>query len=230
MGRYTIDEFLAQSRQVDRGQGLFELESERMLELNLNGAVWIKMGVMVGYVGSVRFTREGILDQGVGNLFKKTISGEGCRLTKAEGVGRVYLADHAKKVTLLQLRDEAIHVNGNDVLAFETSLSNKIQLMKRVSSMLAGGLFNVRLAGSGMLAITSHYDPLTLRVTPQAPVYTDPNATVAWSGNLQPELKADVSFKTFLGRGSGDSLQMKFSGDGFVVIQPFEERYAQSED
>ncbi|TWT35770.1 hypothetical protein KOR34_06640 [Posidoniimonas corsicana] len=223
MSRYTLAEFLSQTREADRGQGLFEFETERMLEVNLHGQVWIKMGAMVSYIGQVTFTREGILDQGLGNLFKKSISGEGCRLTKAEGVGKVYLADSAKKVTVLSLQDEAIYVNGNDVLAFEPSLSNKIHMMKRLTGVLAGGLFNVRLEGSGMLAITSHYDPLTLRVEPGRPVYTDPNATVAWSGNLQPDLKTDVSFKTFLGRGSGESFQMKFEGDGFVVVQPYEE-------
>lgn len=228
MRRYTLDEFVAQTRQVDQNQGLFEFESERMLEVNLNGEVWMKMGAMVSYLGNVKFTREGFLDQGIGNLLKKGISAEGCRLTKAEGTGRVYLADSAKKITVLSLQGEAICVNGNDVLAFETTLSNKIQMMKKLTGILSGGLFNVRLEGTGMVALTSHYDPLTLRVSPGQPVYTDPNATVAWSANLQPDFKADVSFKTFLGRGSGESFQMKFQGEGFVVVQPYEEVYMQS--
>ncbi len=100
--------------------------------------------------------------------------------------------------------------------------------MKKVAGMLAGGLSNVRLEGKGMIAITTHHDPLTLKVSSSKPVITDPNATVAWSGNLEPELKTDVSFKTFLGRGSGESIQMRFQGDGFVVIQPYEEVYLQS--
>jgi uncharacterized protein (AIM24 family) len=66
-----------------------------------------------------------------------------------------------------------------------------------------------------------------LRVTPQQPVITDPNATIAWSGNLSPEFKTDISLKTFFGRGSGESLQMLFQGDGFVVVQPYEEVYLQ---
>ena len=60
-------------------------------------------------------------------------------------------------------------------------------------------------------------------VTPEQPVITDPNATVAWSGNLTPEFRTDISLKTFFGRGSGESIQMLFQGSGFVVIQPFEE-------
>ncbi|TWT99117.1 hypothetical protein Pla108_00500 [Botrimarina colliarenosi] len=109
MSRYTLDEFLEATRQTDRKEGFFELENPRMLELNLGSEgmpseAWIKTGSMVGYVGQVRFTREGLLQQGVGNLLKKAVSGEGARLTKAEGIGRVYLADTAKKVTVLQLQ------------------------------------------------------------------------------------------------------------------------------
>ncbi|MGQ5341503.1 AIM24 family protein, partial [Xanthomonas arboricola] len=55
------------------------------------------------------------------------------------------------------------------------------------------------------------------------PVFTDPNATVAWSGTLSPELVTDVSIGTLFGRGSGESLQMRFAGEGWVVVQPYEE-------
>lgn len=73
--------------------------------------------------------------------------------------------------------------------------------------------------------MTAHYEPLTLRVSPGNPVITDPNATVAWSGNLQPKFQTDISLKTFFGRASGESIQMKFEGEGFVVIQPYDEVY-----
>jgi uncharacterized protein (AIM24 family) len=96
-------------------------------------------------------------------------------------------------------------------------------MMRKLTAMVSGGLFNVRFEGAGMLAITTHYDPLTLRVQPGQPVFTDPNATIAWSGNLQPQFRTDISIRTFLGRGSGESIQMMFDGDGFVVVQPYEE-------
>jgi uncharacterized protein (AIM24 family) len=227
MQKYSIEEFVNSTQQKDRGQGKFELETERILELNLNGSVWTKMGSMISYRGTVKFTREKILEQGIGNLLKKSISGEGTRLTKAEGQGQVYLADSGKKITILSLNNESIIVNGNDLLAFEPSINYQISMMRKMSSMIAGGLFNVRLEGSGMVAFTTHYDPITLMVSPGLPVTTDPNATVAWSGNLEPKFKTDVSFKTFLGRGSGESIQTEFEGQGFVVIQPFEEVYMQ---
>lgn len=225
--RFTLTEFVARTQQRDRRQGVFELENARLLEVNLNGRVWTKMGSMVGYRGNIKFTREGMLDHGIGNLLKKAVSGEGLALTKAEGNGTLYLADSGKRVTILRLDGESLFVNGNDVLVFEETVRHQITMMRRVSAMLAGGLFNVRFEGRGLLAITTHGEPVTLVVTPDNPVVTDPNATVAWSGSLQPEFKTDVSFKTFLGRGSGESLQMLFRGQGFVVIQPCEEVYFQ---
>lgn len=223
--RYSIAEFVEQTRQKDRNQGLFEMESQRLMELNLNGLCWTKMGSMVAYRGNVKFTREGIFEQGLGTFLKKAISAEGTSLTKAEGQGVVYLADAGKKITILHLQGESIFINGNDLLAFEPSVKYEIKMMKKMSAMLSGGLFNIRLEGTGMVAFTSHYDPLTLVVTPDNPVITDPNATVAWSGSLEPQLKTDVSIKTFFGRGSGESIQTMFSGSGFVVIQPYEEVY-----
>src|SRR5687768_7238593 len=122
MSRYSLDDFVTRTAQQNRGQGLFELENERLLEINLSGLAWTKTGSMVAYLGHVKFTREGMLEHGIGKFLKKAVSGEGTRLTKAEGQGTVYLADAGKKVTILNLRNDAIFVNGNDVLAFEPSL------------------------------------------------------------------------------------------------------------
>ncbi|RLQ95168.1 AIM24 family protein [Falsibacillus albus] len=223
--RYSIDEFIQKTQQQDKGQGLFELETPRFLEVNLNGEVWAKSGSMVSYRGNVKFVREGIFEHGIGKMFKKALTGEGTSLMKAAGNGKLYLADQGKKVSIIQLNGESLVVNGNDLLVFESNIRWDIKLMKRIAGMLSGGLFNVKLEGTGLVAITSHYEPLTLIVEPGNPVYTDPNATVAWSGNLQPDFVTDISFKTFLGRGSGESIQMKFEGNGFVVVQPFEEVY-----
>lgn len=225
MGRYSIKQFVENTGQKDLGQGNFELERDRLLEVNLDGKVWMKKGTMVAYNGDIRFTREGVLEHGLGKLVKKAVTGEGLSLTKAEGKGKLYLAEMGKKVTILELDGQSIYVNGNDLLAFEETVKWDIKMMKRIAGFMSGGLFNVLLEGKGMVAITTHYDPLTLQVTKDRPVFTDPNATVAWSGNLQPDLRTDISLKTLVGRSSGESLQMAFTGEGFVVIQPYEEVY-----
>ena len=228
MGRYSIDEFIKTTGQRDPGECIFELERDRMLEINLGGRVWTKKGSMVAYLGDVKFTREGVLEHGLGKMIKKTITREGMSLTKVEGTGKVYLADEGKKISIINLEGESICINSNDLLAFEDSVQWDIKMLRKVAGIMAGGLFNVELEGAGMVAITTYYDPLTLKVTPDRPVFTDPNATVAWSGSLSPNIKTDRSLKTLVGRGSGESLQMAFRGGGFVVIQPYGEVYFQS--
>jgi uncharacterized protein (AIM24 family) len=224
MSRYSLEEFVQKTSQKDQQQGLFELESSAMLEVNLRGQVWTKTGAMVAYQGGITFQREGMLEGGMGKAFKRALTGEGASLTKAQGVGRVYLADAHKKVSILRLESQSLFVNGNDLLAFEDGIQWDIKMMRRMSSMMAGGLFNVKLEGTGLVAITSHGDPLTLRVGHNRSVVTDPNATVAWSGNLEPEMKTDITVGTFFGRGSGEAFQLKFEGqEGFVVVQPYEE-------
>lgn len=227
---HSLQLFLAKKQQKAYENDYFELETPQLLEINLkNQFVWTKAGSMVAYVGNVKFQREGFLSRGLGNLIKKTLTGEGTRLMKAEGTGRVYVADGGKKVQILHLNNESICVNGNDILAHDESISNEITMLKNVAGMLAGGLFQVKLTGKGHVAITTHGDPLVLQVTPDEPVFTDPNATVAWSGNLRPEVKTHVSFKSIIGRGSGEEIQLKFSGHGWVLIQPYEEVYFQTE-
>jgi uncharacterized protein (AIM24 family) len=224
----SLKDLVAASEQKDASIEVFELESSHLLEVKLNGRVWAKAGSMVAYRGAVNFVRQGIMEQGLGNLLKKAISGEGMQLMKMEGNGRVYVADAGKKITLLRLSGESIFVNGNDVLAFEEGVASEITMMKRMAGMLSGGLFNMKLSGNGVVAITSHYEPLTLRVgAGSGAVFTDPNATVAWSGGLSPEIVTNISLGSLLGRGSGESIQLKFQGEGWVVVQPYEEIYMQ---
>lgn len=227
--RYSLSEFINRTAQRDRGQGVFELESERILEVNINGRVWSKLGAMVAYHGDIKFTREGMMEHGLGKMLKRAFSGESMALSKMEGRGTVYLADQGKKVIVLELKGEAIHVNANDVLAFQETVKWDIVFMRKVAAMMSGGLFNIRFEGTGMVAVTSHHDPLTLRVTPDRPVCTDPNATILWSASLTPEFKTDISLRTLLGRGGGEAFQMLFRGDGFVVVQPYEEVYLDDE-
>jgi uncharacterized protein (AIM24 family) len=220
---HSVQEFFNTSAERDQPGDVFELESNRMLEVHVTGRIWSKLGAMVAYRGELTFKREGMLEGGVGNALKKLVSGEMAPLSKIEGRGIAYLADQGKHITVLRLQGESINVNGNDLLAFEDTVQYSITMHRRIPGMLSGGLFSVRLTGAGLVAIMSHGKPLTLRVSPADPIMTDPNATVAWSGNLSPELKTDVSLRTLLGRGGGETFQMLFRGDGFVVIQPFEE-------
>lgn len=226
MNKYSIKAFIEETVQDELKRHFFQLESPYMLELNIdNQTVMVKKGAMVAYDGNIKFVREGMLSKGVGNMLKKAMSGEGTTMMKASGKGKLYTADLGKRIRVLYLEDEAINVNGNDILAHEENVKSDIKMMKSVAGIMGGGLFQVRLSGTGHVAVTTHGQPLTLLVKPGQPIFTDPNATVAWSGNLTPSIKTDVSLKTFIGRGSGESFQMMFEGEGWVIVQPYEETY-----
>jgi uncharacterized protein (AIM24 family) len=222
-GTYSLRDFIAQTAERDNPGEVFELESSKMLEVKVNGRIWSKLGAMVAYKGNLSFTREGMLEGGLMKALKRAVSQEMSPLAKIEGRGVAYLADQGKEVQILRLQGDALNVNGNDLLAFEDTVQYDITMQRRIAGMAAGGLFSVRVHGHGMVAILSHGKPLTLRVTHNEPIFTDPNATIAWSGNLQPQLRMDPSLRSMFGRGGGETYQMVFQGDGFVVVQPYEE-------
>ncbi len=218
--RYSLEEFVNSTSQKDKNEGFFEQETQRIMEINLSdNLAWIKKGAMIAYTGDIKFTMEDLFEHGIKTVMKRFVTGESGNLVKAKGTGKLYIADEGKKISILNLKNDSLIVNGGNILAFEPSLKWDIKLMK-ISSMMAGGLTNVEISGDGMLAVTTMYEPLTLRVVQGCPVMTDPSATVAWSAGLKTSFKTDISVKTLIGRGSGDSIQMKFEGDGFVIVQP----------
>ena len=183
----TLNEFLAETADQQVNDAPWELENERILEVKLSQQkVWIKAGAMIAYRGGIKFSREGAFEHGAARFFKEMFTAEGAKLTKATGSGRLFLAEGGKRITLLKLEGDGVTVNGNDLLAFQDSIIWDIRMVRKLGGMVAGGLFNLQLKGHGLVALTTHGRPLTLRVTRNQPVFTDPNATVAWSSNIEP--------------------------------------------
>lgn len=204
----------------DEGGDTFQLENSKLLDVAVDGTVMAKAGSMVAYDGDISFERKSA--GGLTGMLKKKVTSEGSVMMEASGQGHLYLADQGKEVQILDLDEgEEISVNGNDILAFEQSVGWDIKMLSSIAGTSTGGLFNVFLEGPGHVAITTHGKPLVL----PTPVNTDPNATVAWSSNVTPSSKRDLNLKSLIGKSSGESYQLQFSEpDGFVVVQPYEER------
>jgi uncharacterized protein (AIM24 family) len=162
---------------------------------------------------------------GLGRLLKKAATGESLRLMEASGTGELFLASQAMLVHVLRLTNDTLTVNGANILAFEQGIDWDITRVKGgTAGMLAGGLFNVALRGTGMVALISDGEPLRLDVS-EAPTFADPSAAIAWSGGVTTNLRADVQAKSLIGLGSGESFQLGFSGTGWVLVQPSEGRF-----
>jgi uncharacterized protein (AIM24 family) len=171
---------------------------------------------MVASQGDVRFEHK---SGGLGRFYKKAVTGEGVKLMAANGTGDLFLALDKRKIMILDLHNERMTVNGDNILAFEPGIGWDIKRVEG-AGRLAGALFNVVLEGTGKVAVTSDGEPVLLDTS--TPTFADPESAIAWSGGVRTGVKSDVSFKTFTGRGSGESFQVSFEGDGWVLIQPSE--------
>jgi uncharacterized protein (AIM24 family) len=207
--------------EVETGEA-FTLQNAKLLKVELSAtSVMARNGAMVAYQGDVRFEHKG---GGLGRLLKKAATGEQLRLMQATGSGELFLASQAMLVHVLRLDNDSLTVNGANILAFEAGIDWDVTRVKGgTAGVLAGGLFNVGLKGTGLVALLSDGEPLRLDVA-SAPTFADPQAAIAWSGGVTTNLKADVQAKSLIGMGSGESFQLGFSGQGWVLVQPSEGR------
>jgi len=142
---------------------------------------------------------------------------------KMSGAGEVFLAETAQDIHLLYLENDAITVNGANLLAFDAGIDWDIKKVEGASGFVSGGLYNTALTGTGWVAIVSDGPPVLLN-TGEAPTFADPSAAITWASSVQTSIKTDIKLKNFIGKSSGESIQMAFSGQGWVLVQPSEGR------
>lgn len=213
----TLGEF-----QETQSEQPFALQNSKLLKVSLNQiTIQAKAGAMVAYQGDVSFEHAG--SGGMSRMIKKAVSGEGTTLMKISGTGEVFLADTAQDIHLIYLENDAITVNGTNLLAFDAGIDWDIKRVEGVSGMMGGGLFNLALQGTGWVAVISDGPPVLLN-TGDAPTFADPQAAITWASSVQTGVKTDIKLKNFIGRGSGESVQMSFAGQGWVLVQPSEGR------
>jgi uncharacterized protein (AIM24 family) len=214
---------LAQYNETE-SQDAFALQNSKLLKVSLQQVtIQAKLGSMVAYQGEVKFEHAG--SGGMGRLVKKAVTGEGTKLMKMEGAGEVFLADTAQDIHLIYLENDQVTCNGANVLAFDAGIDWDIQRAGGGASTLAGGLYNMALSGTGWVAIISDGPPVLLNVA-TAPTFADPQAAITWSSGVSTSIKTDVNIKNLIGKGSGESIQVAFAGQGWVLVQPSEGRVA----
>ena len=217
----ALEQSLAQLKETESSEA-FSLQNSKMLKVELSEAtIQAKLGSMVAHQGDVSFEHAG--SGGVARFVKKAVTGEGANLMKVSGSGEVFLADLGQDIQLLKLENESITANGANVLAFESGIDWDIKRVEGAAGVLGGGLYNMSLEGSGSVALVSDGPPVMIEVDGEA-TYADPQAAITWSRGLSTSIKADVNMKTLIGRGSGETIQMSFSGTGWVLVQPSEGR------
>jgi uncharacterized protein (AIM24 family) len=218
------DLFSKDNLEKESTQPGLRLQNSKLLKAELNGEFLARVGSMVAYQGQVQF--EALGSGGIGKYFKQKLTGEGVPLMRVRGQGDVFLAERAADIHLIDLEPgDALSINGANVLAFDASLEYDIRMTSGGAGMMSNaGLFNCVFSGQGRIAVTTKGTPVVLSV--DQPTYVDPQAAICWSANLQTGFHRaeQLGLGTLIGRTTGERFTMSFAGQGFVVVQPSEER------
>ena len=200
----------------------YALQNPRLLKVSLRDrTIQAKLGSMVAYQGEVKFEHAG--SGGMARLVKKIATGEDAKFMKCSGSGELFLAEMAHEVHILQLENDELTCNGENLLAFDDGIDWDIKKVEGGGGLLAGGLFNVSLKGTGYIALITDGPPMLLEVG-DTPTFADPAAAIIWSSGVRASLKSTISAKTLIGKASGETFQVAFEGTGWALIQPSEGR------
>ncbi|MGW1161587.1 AIM24 family protein [Streptomyces sp. NPDC002519] len=200
------------------GPGM-SVQNAKSIRYVVGGEMLARQGAMVAYRGNLQFERKG---QGVGGMLKRAVTGEGLPLMVVRGQGEAWFAHEAQNCFIVDVEQgEEFTVNGRNVLCFDATLSYRIQTVKG-SGIAGGGLFNSVFTGHGRLGLVCEGNPLVIPVSSQQPVYVDTDAVVGWTARLHTSLHRSQSIGSMLRGGSGEAVQVKLDGEGYVVVRPSE--------
>jgi len=210
----AVDETqLAEEKRLDLGKKIegasktFTLHENGFLEINFGRSVHVKRGTVSSYSGNLKFVAE----SGLLGTTAQT-------LVKAVGQGKIFVYEKGRKTFLLDLNEEFIYVEGSNLLALEDTLTYRVEPI--YDSTYQRKIDTVKIFGKGSLAISTHIEPLTLRVTREYPLSISSNALVAWTGNVIPTVMDDKSLENVMIENAGEAgFKIRFEGDGVVVSE-----------
>ncbi len=156
----------------------------------------------------------------MGRFLKKALTGEGLPLMRCTGRGDLFLARDARELFVVDLEGDSLTVNGDNLLAFDPTLTWDVKRVEGASA-LSGGLFNTVLSGRGSAVLATFGRPVVLDAA-EAPTFADLQSAVAWSTTLTTSVRRTATAAALIGRGSGEAFQLAFAGQGFVVVQASE--------
>lgn len=170
----------------------------------------------------------------LGSLIRR-VTGENLPLMKVmlNGDSVTYYANYSQHVVIYKLAPgEVISVESNNILAFTQECRYEVRFIG-CGILSQKGLATTLITGSGnnsYVAVLSNGNPIVLsNIQSHNTLSVDPDAVICWmsqSGYCDPQIKADLNWKTFIGQTSGESYAFEWSGNQpvSVIVQPTERR------
>ncbi|MFJ4915730.1 AIM24 family protein [Streptomyces sp. NPDC088726] len=195
------------------------LQNAKSIKYAVSGEMHARQGAMIAFRGDLQFERKG---QGLGGMLKRAVTGEGLPLMAVRGQGEAWFAHEAANCFIVEMEQgDVLTINGRNVLCFDSTLGYEIKTVKG-AGMTGGGLFNSVFTGYGKLGLMCEGNPIVIPVTPQQSVCVDTDAVVGWSAHLTTSLHRSQSVGSMLRGGSGEAVQLRLDGEGFVIVRPSE--------
>lgn len=177
--------------------------------------------------------QQGLFQAALGSLARR-VTGENLPLMKVimSGDSETYYANLGQHIIAYKLeKGEVISVESENILAFTQDCDYGVRFLG--SGVISQkGLATTTLTGKGpnaYVAVLSDGNPIVLsNVQNHSVLSVDPDAVICWMGmdgyNSDPQIKADVNWKTFIGQASGESYAFEWGVNQpvTVVIQPSE--------
>lgn len=225
----------------------FEKVNSKVVKVDLTtgGTVLARKGAMLYYTGAVQFVPHsagagtGGAMGGMGGLVGmagRMMAGEHQGMMAASGQGEVHYGRAGLHVTVVPLNGQQLLVESSRLLAHTANLQSAIVPLSSGGSgggglrgMVRGavtgqGLFTTQLSGIGGVVLLSHGGIIELPIGMGTQTVVDPQAYVGHIGNVQVDMSASVGWRDAVGRGSGEAIQLKLSGDGTVYVQASEQK------
>ncbi|GLW69212.1 hypothetical protein Kpho02_15110 [Kitasatospora phosalacinea] len=201
----------------------FRLQGSKVLAVDLAGdTVKARNGSMVAYTGQMGFKKLSGGGDGLRGMVTRRLTGERMEVMEVKGQGTCYFADKATEINLVRLNGETLFVESDNLLCTEASLRTGTSFTGLNGMASGNGLFTTKVEGQGWAAVTSHGPAVILRVSQGLPLRVDPGAYIAHTGNLHRALKSGAGWSTLIGEGGGEAMQVEFTGEGLVYVQPSE--------
>lgn len=167
----------------------------------------------------------------LGRQMMRRVTGENLALTKVmcDGECTLYFANEAQHVVVYRLAmGETISVESENILAFTPDCKYDVRFLAQ-GVISQKGLCTSALTGNGpeaYVAVIMDGNPIVLNNLQGGTIVADPDATVCWvgQGNVDPEVKLEMSWKNLIGQGSGESYVFEWNNykPVTVLIQPNE--------
>lgn len=177
--------------------------------------------------------QSGLMQAAFGSLVRR-VTGENFPLMKVtmNGDSVAYYANYGQHVIVYKLDyDEVVSVESENILAFTKDCDYNVRFIG-CGVLSQKGLATTTLTGKGpeaYVAVLADGNPLVLsNVNSRNTISVDPDAVICWMGygHCDPQIKADLNWKTFIGQASGESYAFEWSGGEpvTVLIQPSERK------